>query len=183
MPLDCWRSGVCFTYSRALQNLLYQTGLKVMSLLSSSCDTQKWQKNLITNASALAKASCLEMVLASRLLVKWCKPIRRDIGFLGRSLWRVLPHPRLPFKWCRTTGTTSKHHSLPGASSTFAGLYLGYCWHPSDILIVHHVVRLAHHSLCSKEELSGQFFDHLLADSHWHSSILFLTVKDIHSAH
>jgi hypothetical protein len=125
--------------------------------LCSSCGTQKWQKNLITSASALAKASCLEMVLASRHLVKWSKPIRRGIGFLGHSLGRVLPHSWLPFEWCRTTGTTSQHHFLHGASSTFTGPYLGYCWHPSDILTVHHVVWSAHHSLCSKEELSGQF--------------------------
>jgi hypothetical protein len=32
--------------------------------------------------------------------------------------------------------------------------YPGYCWHPSHLMMVHHVVRSARCSLCSKGELS-----------------------------
>jgi hypothetical protein len=58
---------------------------------------------------------------------------------------------------CRTTGTTSQHGFLSGASSTFAGPYWGSCWHPSDLLMVHHVVLSACRSLRLKEELPGLF--------------------------
>jgi hypothetical protein len=58
---------------------------------------------------------------------------------------------------CYTASTTSQHHFLSGASSTFAGPYPGSCWNPSDLLTVHHVVRSAHRSLCSEGELSGLF--------------------------
>jgi hypothetical protein len=58
---------------------------------------------------------------------------------------------------CCTVSTTSRHCFLPRASSTFARPYLGSCWHPSDLLMVRHVVRSPHRSLCSEGELSGLF--------------------------
>jgi hypothetical protein len=58
---------------------------------------------------------------------------------------------------CCTATTTSQHCFLPGASSTFARPYPVSCWHPHDLLTAHHVVRSAHHALCSKGELSGLF--------------------------
>jgi hypothetical protein len=58
---------------------------------------------------------------------------------------------------CRSAGTTSQHRFFPGASSTFARPYTGSCWHPSVLLMVHHVVQSACCSLCSKGELSRLF--------------------------
>jgi hypothetical protein len=55
---------------------------------------------------------------------------------------------------CHTADTTSQHHFLPGASSTFARPYSGSCWHQIDILMVHHVVWSAYCSLFSDRELS-----------------------------
>jgi hypothetical protein len=66
-----------------------------------------------------------------------------------------------PCDWLHTfhtTGTISQLRFLSAASNTFTKLYSGFCWHPSDLLTVHHVVRSACHSLCSEGELSGLIF-------------------------
>jgi hypothetical protein len=85
--------------------------------------------------------------------------------FLQMGLWSCTDAVRPDFligggDWlhrCRHTGTTSQH-LLPEASSKFDGPYWGLCWHTSDLLTVHHVVRSESRSLWPDEELSGPLF-------------------------
>jgi hypothetical protein len=91
--------------------------------------------------------------LLHRWLLFWTEP-RHFTEAFGPNSWfggRDWLHK------CRTGGTTSQHFFLPGASNIFARPYPGSCWHPSKLLMVHHVVQSAHRSLCSEGELSGIF--------------------------
>jgi hypothetical protein len=91
--------------------------------------------------------------LLYRCLSIWAGPWSCTCAF-GPDFW---------FRGCdwpyrfHTACNTSQHRFLPGASSTFAGPYPGSCWHPTDLLNVHNVVRSACLSLCSKGELSCLF--------------------------
>jgi hypothetical protein len=73
---------------------------------------------------------------------------------------------------CHTASTTSPYCFLPGASGTVARPYSGSRWHPSDFLSSS--VRTSFTLLQGR---TTGLFRSPLANSQWHSSMLFLTMR------
>jgi hypothetical protein len=100
-------------------------------------------------------------------------PVGGPLNVLRDRLW-VVP--------CRGGGCRKQQVARRLEYSTFAGSHSVYCWHPSDLLTVHHVVWLTSSFTLLRGRITWAIFDSPLAYSQWRCSMPFLTAWDFHWA-